>query len=125
MASRGLHEESAALVRSLYEGLLRREPDEEGWARWTKVVVDGLPLRTTKGHFAVKALCSSIAGERVRFNVASNRGASSSMLELSGHGGFFRKHLTWPMNAGFNSRMLVRRSQMKNTVDPLRLSKQG
>src|ERR1700733_1569585 len=53
MASRGLHEESAALVRSLYEGLLRREPDEEGWARWTKAVVDGLPLSEVAKAFAM------------------------------------------------------------------------
>jgi hypothetical protein len=52
MASRGLHEESAALVRLLYEGLLRREPDEEGWARWTKAVVDGLPLSEVAKAFA-------------------------------------------------------------------------
>jgi FkbM family methyltransferase len=43
----------------------------------------------TKGHFTVKALCSAVAGERLNFNVASNQGESSSILELSDHAKLF------------------------------------
>lgn len=38
------------------------------------------------GHHAVKAVCSDRAGQTIRFNVASNSGASSSMLGLGNHG---------------------------------------
>jgi FkbM family methyltransferase len=38
-----------------------------------------------KGHFAVKAVCSARAGEKIQFNVASNSGESSSILALGNH----------------------------------------
>lgn len=42
-------------------------------------------VEVAEGHFAVRALCSAVAGERVSFNVASNYGESSSILELGDH----------------------------------------
>jgi FkbM family methyltransferase len=43
-------------------------------------------VERTPGHHAVKAVCSDRSGETIRFNVASNHGASSSMLGLGNHG---------------------------------------
>ncbi|WP_036262303.1 FkbM family methyltransferase [Methylocapsa aurea] len=42
-------------------------------------------VERARGHYAVKAVCSERAGDKVRFNVASNSGASSSILELGNH----------------------------------------
>lgn len=38
------------------------------------------------GHHAVQALCSSVEGQQVTFNVASNGAESSSLFELGNHG---------------------------------------
>jgi FkbM family methyltransferase len=51
-------------------------------------------VEKTAGHFAVKALCAAAAGEKVSFNVSSNRGESSSMFELSDHSKLY-PHITY------------------------------
>ncbi|ACK51654.1 methyltransferase FkbM family [Methylocella silvestris BL2] len=42
-------------------------------------------VESCKNHFAVRALCSSKSGEKVTFNISSNAGLSSSMLDLGNH----------------------------------------
>jgi FkbM family methyltransferase len=42
--------------------------------------ISGLP-----GHVAVQAVCSDVSGDTVSFNIASNGGLSSSMLDLGAH----------------------------------------
>lgn len=37
------------------------------------------------GHHAIRAVCSDKSGEVVTFNIASNSGQSSSILELGNH----------------------------------------
>lgn len=46
-------------------------------------------VEVAKGHHAVKAVCSDRVGEIVKFNVASNWGASSSILTLGAHAEIF------------------------------------
>lgn len=43
-------------------------------------------VEQSQGHYAVQAVCSSNTGDEVDFNVASNHGESSSMLNLGNHG---------------------------------------
>ena len=42
MSSNGVFEESQGLMRLLYQGILRREPDEAGLAKWTDALMNGV-----------------------------------------------------------------------------------
>jgi FkbM family methyltransferase len=59
------------------------EPIDEVYAQ-LKTNLNGF-----EGHIPVQALCSEEAGQLVRFNISSNSGESSSMMELGYHASLF------------------------------------
>jgi FkbM family methyltransferase len=72
-------QEFEAYLASNAETVVYIEPIQDVYATLAKKV------ECAPGHFAVKALCSAVAGETIKFNVSSNAGESSSMLEFSDH----------------------------------------
>jgi FkbM family methyltransferase len=59
------------------------EPIDSAFANLQRNIAD-LP-----GHIAVQALCSDRVGDRIGFNISSNDGQSSSILELGRHANLF------------------------------------